>query len=76
MYHRITRYINTRGIYLRKGGTLMTHQKKRRHPGSTNPDHRPMPPVLRGPCDTLDHAIKGKRRTDPLLDPKHFPNWR
>ena len=54
----------------------MTRQKKRRQPGSTNPDHRPMPPVLRGPCDPLDTVLRGACRTDPLLNPKHYPNWR
>ena len=54
----------------------MTRQKKRRQPGRTSPDHRPMPPVLREPCDPLDAALTDVRRTDPLLDPKHFTKWR
>lgn len=54
----------------------MTRQKKRKLPGRTAADHRPMLPELRGPADPLDAAIKGGRRTDPLLGSKEYPNWR
>ena len=52
-------------------------RKSRRKPRiSTAPDHRPMPPELRGPSDPLDAALKEARRSDPLIEPREYTNWR
>ena len=54
----------------------MFRRRKQGRPQQTRSDHRPMLPELREPRDPLDAAIRSGRRTDKLIDPKEYVNWR
>ena len=54
----------------------MLPKRVRKEKQHTTPDHCPMIPVLCGPSDVLDAAIRDNRRCYALLDPKEYLNWR
>ncbi len=54
----------------------MFRKPTRRENKHTEPDHRPMIPVFRGPDDPIDAAIQERRSRCELANPKDYTNWR
>ncbi len=53
----------------------MTRKRKGKENRHTNPDHRPMLPVLRQPLESLDDARNARRRLIEL-EPDQYMKWR
>jgi len=54
----------------------MSHSQQRSTDRRTRQDHRPMPPVLRGPSDVTDTAAREIRCRFEAVNPNQRQTWR